>query len=201
MSNKKRLICITGMDGTGKSTLVHALAERLAPCAISGIWDLVEEKTNLLFSSKRDVDNYLCTLTPDSRLLFLGHALKYSIDKALSDPSPVVLINAYVYKYFAVEMALGANMQLTHALVNLFPTPDLVIRLTLSPQEAAKRKGKFSRYETGLSENPSAEQFIAFQQQAAIAWNTFDQQNWRVLDAAASPAMLVEQALQLIPQQ
>src|ERR1044072_8643654 len=182
MSNRSKLICIAGMDGTGKSTLLNGLHAQVPHAAVAEIWDLLKQETSFLFISKRDVDNYLCRLTPDSRLLFLAHAMKYAMDKVAD--SSLVLINAYVYKYFAAELALGANRELVKTLVEAFPVPGTVIYLTAPPEVTAARKERFSRYECGLAESPSREKFTAFQEKIAAQWEVFDRKNWHVLDAS-----------------
>lgn len=195
MSSKPQLFCITGADGTGKSTLVHSLAQQFPQTYVANIWDLLEEHHDLLFRSKRDIDQYLCALTPDARLLFLAHALKYSIDKALRSGATVIFFNAYYYKYFATELALGANAALVKSLADGLPRPHKVVRLQLDAVSAAARKPQFSRYECGAVAIPSAETFIRFQQQAALAWKMFDTNGWKTIDASLSPAAVLEQTL------
>ena len=198
MSSKPQLICITGADGTGKSTLVHALAEKFPQAYVANIWDLLEEHHDLLFRSKRDIDQYLCALTPDARLLFLAHALKYSADKALRSGATTIFFNAYYYKYFATELALGASASLVKNLEAEFPRPHKVVRLLLDPKAAASRKQHFSRYECGAVAIPSAETFIRFQQQAAVAWKTFDTSGWKEVDASLSPELVLAHTLTFI---
>jgi len=63
----KKLICITGIDGIGKSTLIKNLSVQLNSCYIANIWDLLESKVQgLPFKSKKEIDNFLCALSPDS---------------------------------------------------------------------------------------------------------------------------------------
>ena len=195
MFSKKKIICITGADGTGKSTLINSLREKNSSIVVSEIWDALEG--NKLFKSKRDVDNYLCTLTPESRLLFLAHARKYSIDKVLGSDAPVVILNSYYYKYFATEAALGATSNLVEILIAAFPKPDVVLRLVLPISESVKRKTVFSRYECGLADIPSSVNFCTFQAKALMMWNVFDQSDWHEIDSGDSKEKILTQALQL----
>lgn len=195
----KRLICITGGDGAGKSTLVNGLKAKLPQAYEAGIWDLLGSgEASLPFQSKRQIDAFLCGLTPDSRLLFLAHALKWSIDTAMASDQELILLNAYYYKYFATELALGADPLLVASLAERFPRPDIVIRLDLAFGEAAKRKTKLSRYECGAVDEPSQEAFLDFQERALQQWDAFDQSGWYRLDARLSQENLQDAALKII---
>ena len=198
MSNQK-FICITGMDGTGKSTLVNALAVAFSDVQVASIWDLFDQKEQkFLFSSKQDIDRFLCSLTPDSRILFLAHALKFSIDKAFAKGKKLLLANGYYYKYFTTELALGATPMLVSDLQKIFPSPDLVIELKLPIAESAHRKQALSRYECGLSQMPSKEEFLVFQEKVQAHWAAFDRTQWHSLDASQTPESLLASTISII---
>jgi len=160
----KKIICITGADGTGKSTLIKKLSKEFPDAYVATIWDLFSASENTsLFKSKTDIDNYICSLTPNSRTLFLMHALKFSVDKALSGNFDLIILDSYYYKYLSSELALGADKELVKNLIEIFPEPDLTVELSLSVEKASKRKEKYSRYECGLSKNATKENFLKFQ--------------------------------------
>jgi dTMP kinase len=200
MSNKKpTIICVTGPDGSGKSTLVTHLVDELSNAIEVTIWDALNNKEVTLFSSKRDVDHYLCLLSPDARVLFLAHALKYAIDKALNSGIETIILNAYYYKYFASEVVLGANTELIKTLASTFPVPDMTLFLSLSPEMSASRKKHLSRYECGCREATS-ENFTNFQKKANLVFKSYIQPEWFVLDAEDSPEVLKEKTLKIIAQ-
>jgi len=192
-----QLICITGADGTGKSTLVKSLSETLPDSHPANIWDIVEGGA-IPFKSKKEIDNYLCTLTPDSRLLFLAHALMYSVDKALASKKKIILLNAYYFKYFASELALGADAKLVNRLMASFPEPAKVLYLKLDPELAAQRKQSYSRYECGLAKEPGLSVFVEFQKKALPCWDHFEQHKWIKLNSESSAETLLQQALDAI---
>ncbi len=182
------LVCITGMDGTGKNTLINKIASGTAPVYVANIWDLMDlEGAKLGFTSKKHIDDYLCELSPDSRLLFLAHALKYSVDKSIGSTAKTIILNAYYYKYFASELALGASPGLVQSLINGFPKPGKIFILELNAEKAAERKQKFSRYECGLSSQPDKNSFIEFQKKAAKYWSAFDLAVAARLNASLEP--------------
>ena len=193
----KKLICITGKDGTGKSTQIELLKKKYPDAYISEIWDLLDSSQNKLkFASKKEIDEYLCGLTPNSRLLFLMHALKFSVDKAMSSNACIIILNAYHYKYLASEIALGADKQLAQALAKSFPVPDFVIELRLESDIAAKRKQRFSRYECGAGDTVSKNLFIDFQEQ--IILNPHKHENWCVIDGNLKPDEIFDKILMTV---
>lgn len=200
MSNKKpTIICVTGPDGSGKSTLIENLVSELPSAKEVTIWDALNNQDAILFNNKKDVDDYLCILSPDARLLFLAHALKYAIDKALESGSETIFLNAYYYKYFASEAALGAHKDLVSKLEISFPVPDKTIFLSLPPEISASRKKHLSRYECGCKE-ATLKNFIDFQKKANLAFEAYIQPDWFVLNAEDSHEALKEKALQIITQ-
>ncbi len=193
----QRLICITGMDGVGKSSAIEYLSGLDAEA--SDIWDLVRsEQAYLPFKTGDEVDGYLCDLTPDSRLLFLSHALRFSIDAARSKATALVLLNAYIYKYFATELALGASPSLVEKLIDEFPIPDLVVYLTIPIEVAAKRRQAYSRYECGLVEAPHHDAFVSFQELVKPHWDIFNREDWFDIDGTAPKEVIGKQILEII---
>jgi dTMP kinase len=195
----KKLICITGIDGTGKSTLIKGVLKHFGNFYHATIWDLMTSSAKgLPFKSKTDIDDFLCSLTLDSRLLFLAHCLKYALDKAFESTANSILIDSYYFKYFATEKALGANEQLIHSLELSFPTPDLVIELLLPVENCSQRKNNFSRYECGLAGEPDILSFINFQKKALLEWNRFDRANWFRIDAQKDPESILGETIKMI---
>lgn len=196
-NNSPTIICITGPDGSGKSTLVDALIKEIPEAREVTIWDALDNTEVALFSNKKDVDDYLCILSPDARLLFLGHALQYAIDKALASGVATIIVNAYYYKYFSAEKVLGADQTLMDTLTLHLPVPDITIFLSLSPELSATRKKYLSKYECGCREATSAH-FIEFQKKANTVFETYIQSDWHILNAEDTPETLTQKALQII---
>lgn len=197
MSSKKKLICITGADGTGKSTLIENLRAHYPDSYAATIWDGLEKEPKL-FSSKKEVDNHLCSISPGERLEFLYDALRYSTDKAMHSNSDLIFLNAYWYKYFAAELASGTDLELIKKFSWKFPLPDAVIVLELSPVECAKRKKIFSRYECGLVKESSETQFISFQEKTNAHWNDLEIKNKFAFDASRSEQELKNEVIKII---
>ncbi len=198
MYNKnKKLVCITGMDGSGKSTLIENLRKHFTDSCEASVWDALENKNTALFSDKKKVDGYLCQLDTNSRLLFLAHAMHYSIQKALAGPTEYIFINAYFYKYFATEKVMGADANLISSLIDLFPSPQKTIHLELSVAKSADRKIYFSKYECGCAENTIGN-FIAFQEKVHPEFAQFILPSWLLLDAGESKEILIEKSKSFI---
>jgi len=190
---KQKMIVVTGMDGSGKSTLINSMIHTGVEAHVISVWDAMDDN---LFPSKSDVDQYLCRLTSNARLLFLAHALHHAMVKAQSS-NKTLLFNGSYYKYFASELALGADYMLVNQLMALFPLPDLVIKLEVDYDTAFKRKQSLSSYECGL-QAPSETSFREFQRMATKSWAHFDQSDWKVLDGLQSKEEILTQSLNII---
>ncbi len=197
----KKIICITGIDGAGTATLIEMLQARYPESRTASIWDVFENQAKTLgISSREQLEQYLCGLTSDSRLLFLSHALRYALDKALMSSESMIFFNGYFYKYFATELALGANRLLVEALEKSFPRPAFVIELAILPDEAARRKHTFSCYECGMAKTPSAENFIKFQSQTLREWQRFGKNYWYKLDSRLEKEIIFQKTIEIIEQ-
>ncbi len=199
-SNHQQLICITGSDGSGKSTLIEHLLMQFPKAVECTIWAALADPDIRLFSSKQSVDDYLCMLTPHARSLFLAHALLFSIEKALKTGAQHIFINAHYYKYFASELCLGADQKLITELITIFPKVHKTIFLNLSPEKAAERKIKFSRYECGCIQAGPAP-FISFQNRCNPYLKEFIQPGWLLLNAAEQPGELFKKSIEFILQE
>jgi thymidylate kinase len=164
------IVCVTGPDGSGKSTQVKSLARRLRQAgrsvATSTIWDQLSDPAfdgHRLFERQSDADEYLALLAPTSRMHFLCHAISESMTRALAEHSDVLLLNAYWYKYFATEVAHGGDRSTLRAIAAALPKPDVTFYLRISITETAQRKATFTGYETGLAATRSPEAFASFQ--------------------------------------
>lgn len=194
-----KLIVITGADGTGKTTLIKRLATEFESCYCASVWDLLRQSNNTLpFKSKSDIDLFLCALTPNSRLLFLAHALRFSIDKALQSDAETILMDSYYYKYFASELALGADLVLLKALIQSFPEPDLLIELQLPLHEILKRKESYSRYECGLAPEGNIVGFESFQEKVSAQWRTFEFKHHYKINASQSIEQVSDEVMDII---
>jgi thymidylate kinase len=198
-NNKPTIICVTGLDGSGKSTLINHLIPEVSNAIEVSIWDALNTGKLALFSSKKEVDDYLCMLSPNARLLFLAHALQYAIDTALISSADTIFINAYYYKYFSSEKALGADQKLIDSLIESLPKPDITIYLSISSEISAGRKKHRSQYECGCKEATVAN-FIIFQKKTDRVFKTYIQPEWFELDAENSSEILKQQTLKIITQ-
>jgi thymidylate kinase len=164
------IVCVTGPDGSGKSTQVDALAERLRrdgrSVASSTIWDAMLDPAlagRAPFDRPAQADAYLELLDSTSRMYFLCHALQESLVRARARGAEVILLNAYWYKYYAVEVAHGGDAPALRAICGVLPEPDVTFYLRVSPSSAARRKQRFTGYETGFAPARTAAAFESFQ--------------------------------------
>lgn len=199
-----RFVCITGPDGAGKTTQIVKLAERLerqgklaVRCVT--IWDLLLDpatKHHVPFRSPAEVDRYLEILGPTSRALFLFHCLYQAMDLARKKSPDVCLVNAYWYKYYATEVAHGADPQLLMRMAQVFEEPEVTLYLRVSPEVAFARKAALSGYETGFAQPRSKEAFLAFQERSLRALDEVaSKRSWIRLDGSEPAELLSERIL------
>ena len=136
----RMIACVTGPDGSGKSTQVAAVAGWLRKeghsVAISQIWDPMLDPAfagRALFDSPAKADAYLELLDSTSRMYFLCHALQESLVRARARETDVVLLNAYWYKYHAVEVAHGGDAPTLRTINSVLPEPDVTFYLRIPP--------------------------------------------------------------------
>ena len=178
MSNTPKLVCVTGPDGAGKTTQISRLAEALESqgkfsIAVATIWDLLldpETAPKVGFRSPIEVDRFLQILSPLSRALYLYNCFNEALVRARARQPDVLLINSYWYKYYATEVAHGADAEQILAIAErVFAEPDTTFYLEVDPRAAFARKAVLSGYETGFAEPRSEEAFVAFQVKAQAA--------------------------------
>ena len=188
-----KLICITGLDGSGKTTHISRLAERLesagaGPVVPVTIWDLLLDpasRDRIGFDSPRQVDAYLEILHSTARTLFLYHCLYQALELARQRRPRICLINAYWYKYYATEVAHGGQPDRLLDLAAIFPEPDQTVLLRLEPEASFDRKPFLSGYETGFAPRRDRDAFLAFQRRAATALDAIPARSaWPEIDTA-----------------
>jgi thymidylate kinase len=202
-----KLICVTGPDGSGKTTQISKLAESLErrgkrKVAPVTIWDLLLDpatRGKVMFRSPQEVDEYLEVLHPTARTLFLFHCFYQALELAKKRHPDVCLLNAYWYKYYATEVAHGGDGATLRRLAEIFPEPALTFFLDVAPEEAFRRKAALSGYETGFANPRSKEAFLGFQARAHGALHELPQRaRWVALDGKESADALAATILERI---
>lgn len=135
------LIIFEGIDGTGKSTQLRLLAERLTGCGLPVI--TTKEPTEgkygqqirALYQSRNDVtmDQELELFIKDRR----DHVNRL-INPAL-EQKKIVLCDRYYLSTIAYQGALGADLEAVRRMNEFAPKPDLALIFQLEPSLAIKR--------------------------------------------------------------
>ncbi|MFI6361993.1 aminotransferase class III-fold pyridoxal phosphate-dependent enzyme [Nocardia sp. NPDC050630] len=200
LTARKRLICIAGADGSGKTTQVARIAAEFEAqgqsVAAVTIWDAFLDpkvSSKLPWRSPAEIYDYLKLLSPLSRAHFLFHAMQLSFDLAAERGPDILLANAYWYKYFATEVAHGGDAAVLRKLAAGFPEPDRTFYLAVSPQDALGRKQLRSDYESGYGDE---EEFLAFQRRSHDALEALSEEfGWLRLDGTDAPADITKAVL------
>ena len=163
-----KTICITGLDGCGKSTQAELLAKVLPDSRIVSVWDLIkrpEFQSWTIYQMPPNVEQYVANLQPLSRSMFVFHAFNEAYHRALSSGASYLIFDGYWYKYWAVEQAMGTPEEFGTFLAKQYLIPDKTFYLDLQVDEILKRKEKISVYEAG-NQSDKVNAFINFQKKA-----------------------------------
>ena len=152
------------------------------------IWDMLldpETHDKVGFKSKVELDRFFTILHPVSRCMFLFHCLYQAMVMAEKKPADLYLIDSYWYKYYATEVAHGADPDVITHLTKIFPEPGMVFYLDVDVDETTRRKQKFSGYESGFAHD--ADGFVAFQKAAHGAFAKIrGERKWIIINARRS---------------
>ncbi|MDF2825025.1 MAG: tmk 1, partial [Mycobacterium sp.] len=144
-----------------------------------------------------DIYGYLRLLGPDSRLHFLFHALHLALQRAREQRPQLLLLDGYWFKYFAADVAHGADPVVLRNLAVSFPIPDMTFHLVLGTDEALSRKTNRSDYENGFSDG--AQDFLAFQGRMRVVLQGLARDlGWIEVDARRRPADITTSMIEQI---
>lgn len=204
MADPITTICITGADGSGKTTQIARLRDRLTHAdltvSVVTVWDAFTDPAVaqvLPIAGPSDIHGYLALLGPNSRPHFLFHALHLALEQAWRTGPRVILLDGYWYKYFAAEAAHGGDPAVLQALASSFPEPDLTFHLDVGVDEAARRKAHHTGYESGFGRGAGG--FTAFQHRVRGHLDELARdRNWVHIHAGATPEELTARLWQQI---
>jgi len=163
-----KTICITGLDGSGKSTQAKLLAEVLPNSRIVSVWDIIQKpefQDWTIYQNPPNVTKYVVHLENLSRTLFIFHAFHEAYHKALQSAADYLIFDGYWLKYWAVEAAMGAPLELQDFFQKQYASPDYTFYLQLPVSELLHRKNKLSVYETA-NQTDASKSFLRIQEKA-----------------------------------
>ncbi len=163
---KGTLVCVEGIDGSGKSTQLTLLRDWLKSAGQDVIF--TEWNSSELISQTTKLAKKKNMLSP--RTFSLLHAvdfadrLKQVIDPALK-AGFIVLADRYAYTAFARDVARGVDAKWVRNVYNFAIKPDLAIYFDISPEASmericANRAPKF--YEAGMDLKLSTDPYESY---------------------------------------
>jgi len=151
-----KTICITGLDGCGKSTQAKMLSKVLSGSRIVSVWDIIkrpEFQDWSIYKQPPPVEQYVVKLDALSRTFFVFHAFNEAYQRAVNSDADWLIFDGYWFKYWAVEQAMGTPKTLVDFLSEQYIVPDFTYFIDLEIEEIINRKKHLSVYETGNHQN------------------------------------------------
>ncbi len=200
------LVCVLGIDGSGKSQLLTEASKHLPPARFRTYpW-----RTAPLAGETGFLD--IASLKPDTPALLKPHCRAAMIASILVQLYETVLLPAieagYVvitdgvpYKLWAKELAFSRSSDWLYGVLEKLPAPDLVACFDTPPAVAFQRKGSLSPYE--YRHQPTREDFIEFQTEVYHHLCYLTKRSRRVADLhwELSPRELLAKLVSLLPQE
>lgn len=188
------LIVITGPDGSGKTTTCKMVA-----CALRNVfgensiadispWDAASS----LFASRARAERYMNSLDGAARGLFILSGILSAYRLAKQNDPRIIIFDSFWYKYVVSEIGLGASKEWLFNVVDIFPKPDLVFYLDVSPREAIMRKDHITPYERGYASGADA--FIHFQTKLQPIWKQVESHtgSWQHINGHISRHLVIQ---------
>lgn len=186
------LVAFEGIDGSGKSTLIHEVAARLKKSKLKPI--VTQEPTDTWIGKKvrSGIRNHMDPLVQAG--LFLADRAVHLTSLAFElRRGELILTDRYVdsttaYQAAALKDRVPLALDLLRGFQRgLFPRPDLVVLLDLAPKTALKRiKGR------KVKEPYEAEKFLTRVRSNYQRLAREDKERWLVLDAERPVKQLAE---------
>jgi dTMP kinase len=193
------LVAITGSDGAGKSSVVEALVERLAPRAARVIdrWDIlrpeIHPQCGFIGASREELRAQMAQMPVAARSLFLFWTFGMMLDGQLDTADEIVLSDGYWMKHAAAEVAYGADRAWIEAMGRTLPRPQLTLLLDIDPSVALARKQRLVPYECGMDPRATPEAFVRHQAAVrAILLDWAKVEDWVCIDASEPLAKVVD---------
>ncbi len=139
--SKGKFIVFEGADGTGKSTHVKMLVEYLHTKGIDVV--LTEEPTKGEIGKEiREVLGDKKDATPKKLTELFTQDRKEHVENVISpmlEKGKIVICDRYYYSTIAYQSTQGVDKDWISELNSFVPEPDLVVVITISPEEAQTR--------------------------------------------------------------
>lgn len=176
-SSMGRLLVLTGIDGSGKSTTLSLLARENPDWEVGTYdpeaWVSSQALPHLEWMLKRDPREVVGHLPPVARASFLGHMILCHWDAWLRprlESGATVLMDSFFFRFWARERAWAGEPELLANMLRNLPRVDGAVLLDVRPEIAAARKGGFDPNETGGPKDGDGARsaFVRFQEKVYV---------------------------------
>lgn len=182
------LIAIEGIDGAGKTTLAHTLAQHLRAAGAQVV--LGKEPTNGPWGTKLRATAATGRLSPEQEVEYLLHDRRQHVEEVITPAlarGEVVILDRYFPSMVAYQGAAGLPLDEMLQANDFAPRPNLLLLLDLQPEQGLERI-------RARGDKPNHFETAQNLERCRLIFQQLDLPNKQVIDASRNEAEVLRDA-------
>lgn len=182
------LIAIEGIDGAGKTTLAHTLAQHLRAAGAEVV--LGKEPTNGPWGTRLRATAATGRLSPEQEVEYLLHDRRQHVEEVIAPAlarGEVVILDRYFPSMVAYQGAAGLPLDEMLQANDFAPRPNLLLLLDLQPEQGLERI-------RARGDKPNHFETAQNLERCRLIFQQLDLPNKQVIDASRNEAEVLRDA-------